>query len=454
MYAIGTLIFYWVMMFVMSKVFIKESSDKDDLLGAGRDFGWKTSSLAIASMWIWAPALFVSSFQGYTNGWVGLFWFIVPNALTLLLFIPFAEKLQSVYPEGYTLVGWMEKKYGKRVKILYLLAMSVVTILSSAVQVVAGANVISMTSGIPYWMAVCLLGLMVASYTHNKGLRISVYSDVTKAVVMVVGALFFSGAIFYYTGWGDLVSGLSGMNKIDHFFTDSGWKVFFSFGLSTSVGLISGTFGDQSFWQLSQSTRKGEIGKSFRIGTAIFASVPILLGLIGVMANGSGFVPQSTEYVNMEIILHYMPAWIIIPFSFMIYGGLLSTLDSNTASISALINEVTDNDKAVFLSPMILIVSAVGIALIPGSFIGRLFLLYGTVRATTTAITMITLKSKMELKEKGVFWGVLASMAVGVPLYLYGNINGMPLIQSLGSILALILSGIISVGYTKWSERT
>ena len=195
-------------------------------------------------------------------------------------------------------------------------------------------------------------------------------------------------------------------------------------------------------------------GKSFRIGTAIFAIVPILLGLIGVMANGSGFVPNNAEYVNMEIILHYMPAWIIVPFSFMIYGGLLSTLDSNTASISALINEVTDDDKAVFLSPMILIVSAVGIALIPGSFIGRLFLLYGTVRATTTAITMLTLKSNIELKEKGVFWGILTSMVVGVPLYLYGNINGVPLIQSLGSILALVLSGIISVGYTKWSERT
>lgn len=454
MYVLVTLLFYWGLMYLLSKRFVQESKDKDDLLGAGKNFSWKTSALAITSMWIWAPALFTSSFQGYQNGWVGLFWFTVPNVLTLLIFIPFAKKLKSVYPKGHTLVGWMEQRYSRRVKILYLIVMSVVTILSSAVQLMAGANIISMNTPLPYWIVVILLGLMTMSYTRNKGLRISVYSDVVKAVVLLVGAFSFALILLYHTGVESLLGGIQGVSEVPHFFSDSGWFVFFSFGLSTSVGLISGTFGDQSFWQLSQSTKASDIGRAFKVGAGLFALVPILLGSIGFMAVGSGFEPVNAEYVNMEILLHYMPNWILIPFAFFIFSGLLSTLDSNTASISALVNEVTDSEKAVFISPLVLIVGAVLIAIIPGTFIGMLFLLYGTVRATTTAITMITLKSnRISLREPGVFWGILASIAFGVPVYLYGNLNGLPLVQSLGSILALVLSGLVAILYTKWDER-
>lgn len=62
-----------------------------------------------------------------------------------------------------------------------------------------------------------------------------------------------------------------------------------SFGLSTAIGLISGPFGDQSFWQRAFSVKKGMIGKAFMVGALLFALVPISMGAMGFIAAGSGF---------------------------------------------------------------------------------------------------------------------------------------------------------------------
>ena len=40
-----------------------------------------------------------------------MFWFLVPNVLCLILFIPFAKRIRKQYPEGITLTGYMTEKY-------------------------------------------------------------------------------------------------------------------------------------------------------------------------------------------------------------------------------------------------------------------------------------------------------------------------------------------------------
>ncbi len=77
------------------------------------------SAMSIAATWIWAPALFVSAEKAYINGVVGVFWFLVPNILCLLIFIPYALKIREQMPKGYTLAGYMEYKYSKRVGNVY-----------------------------------------------------------------------------------------------------------------------------------------------------------------------------------------------------------------------------------------------------------------------------------------------------------------------------------------------
>src|SRR5690348_312029 len=68
---------------------------KKRYLVANRGVGWRPAAFSIAATWIWAPALFVAAQQGYTHGWVGVFWFTVPNVACLVIFAAFASRMRK-----------------------------------------------------------------------------------------------------------------------------------------------------------------------------------------------------------------------------------------------------------------------------------------------------------------------------------------------------------------------
>ena len=105
------LIAYTVIMIVATVVFSKKGNNADNFYVGDRKMGPVKSAMSIAATWIWAPALFTSAQKAYENGLAGLFWFLVPNVICLLLFIPFAKKIRREMPSGITLSGYIYSKY-------------------------------------------------------------------------------------------------------------------------------------------------------------------------------------------------------------------------------------------------------------------------------------------------------------------------------------------------------
>lgn len=64
---------------------------------------------SIASTWIWAPALFVSSQIAYQYGLSGFLMFLIPNVLTLLIFGFVCDKFDIDFSTAVETV----KKVGK-----------------------------------------------------------------------------------------------------------------------------------------------------------------------------------------------------------------------------------------------------------------------------------------------------------------------------------------------------
>ncbi|WP_033100337.1 sodium:solute symporter family transporter [Thermoactinomyces daqus] len=91
--------------------FLRRENTKEDYLAGNRKFGTWSMALSVASTWIWAPALFVSAEKAYSNGIPGLFWFLVPNVLCLLIFIPIAKRIREQMSNGFTLSEYMEHRY-------------------------------------------------------------------------------------------------------------------------------------------------------------------------------------------------------------------------------------------------------------------------------------------------------------------------------------------------------
>lgn len=439
----------------------ERASSKKYFLVANRNLSTVPAAMSVAAAWIWAPALFVSAEKAYTQGWVGLFWFLVPNVLCLVLFSFFAQKIRHLFPEGFTLSGYMKERHSKRVQNLYLIALAGLATCSFAVQLLAGGKIISAISGIPYFWTTVALAAIPVGYTLYSGLKASVVSDYFQMLVIFgIGALIIPWAISSGGGMDTVLAGLNGKTgTFTSLFEGDGLNVFLTFGISATIGLLSGPFGDQSFWQRSFAVKKESVGKAFVLGALLFGIVPLSIGLLGFLAAGLNFQAVNPSQVNFEVVLSLLPSWVAIPFVVLLLSGLVSTLDSNLSSISSLAghdvyerrNGASEEWKG---QPQImkysrlamvgLVVGGIAIANIPGLTVLYLFLFYGTLRASTLLPTIITLL-KRNVSESGVFYGILTSITVGLPIFAYGNLNKITPLIIAGSLITVLASGIITL---------
>lgn len=455
MLGIAVLIAYAALMLGATVIFTKRSQDTTSFHVADRNIGTGVGAMSIAATWIWAPALFVSAEKAYTSGIPGLFWFLVPNALCLILFIPFAKRMRARYPEGITLTGFMAETYrSPKVKGAYSFQLGALAVLSTAVQLLAGGKMLSIVTGVPFWCMTVILAAVAYSYSRFSGLKASVTTDVVQLGIILIGcAILVPWTLGKAGGVGCVLAGLGSITG-DHISltSETGLAVFLSFGLPTAVGLISGPFGDQCFWQRTFAIRKESLGRSFFFGAIIFAIVPMAMGMVGFAAAGSGFAANDSSMVNMEFIMSLLPAWVLAPFMMMALSGLLSTVDSNLCAAASMTTDLQitsklENTDAIRLSRrvmLLLLLVSILIANIPGLTVTHLFLFYGTLRASTLMPTVLTLLDK-KLSANGVFAGIVASLCVGLPVFAVGNIANIAALKTAGSLITVLLSGAVAL---------
>lgn len=178
----------------------------------------------------------------------------------------------------------------------------------------------------------------------------------------------------------------------------------------------------------------------------MFAVVPLSMGILGLIVAGSSIEIKDTSIVNFELIRNALPSGMVVAFLFMLISGLLSTVDSNLCAVASLTTDIKKeiNIKYSKRAMILLLIAGISIANIPKISVTHLFLIYGTLRATTLLPTVMTLK-KVKLSSKGVFFGVLISLIIGLPIFSYGTILNLSLYKTIGSLLTVLLSGIIAI---------
>jgi Na+/proline symporter len=444
---------YAVFMVLVTVFVTRKPKDTLEFHIANRDMGTVQSAFSIAATWIWAPALFVSAERAYLQGTIGLFWFLVPNIFCLILFIPFAERIREQMPQGITLSGFMGERYGTGTKRVYLFQLSALSILSTGVNLLAGASVLTIITGLPFPLLTVILAAIAYSYSQFSGIKASVITDAVQMVLILAACFLFVPWALQRNGIGALVSGLSGPGGgFGNIFSRQGFEVFLSFGLPTAIGLIAGPFGDQNFWQRAFSIRKERIGRAFFGGALAFGIVPLSMGFLGFIARGSGFVPNNAGVVNLELVTGLFPAWTVLPFVFMLISGLLSTVDSNLCAMASLTTDITRSENIAVPRGAMLLNLALGILIanIPGMTITNLFLFYGTLRASTFAPTVMTLQGK---RLRWVAPGVMVSLLAGLPVFAWGTFANLPMAKVAGSLITLGASGAIALTGGRHAER-
>lgn len=457
-YTLIVLLTYAAVMLVATVFMTKREGNIERFCVGNRNVGWGVSALSIAATWIWAPALFTSTENAYTKGFAGLFWFLVPNVICLILFIPYAKRIREEMPEGITLSGYMHEKYrSDSVKNIYLLQLGMLSALSTGVQLLAGSKILSMLTGLPFTAMTAIMAAIAFSYSQFSGIRASILTDAIQMVFMLAASIGF--VAFGMKNGGGLKALLTGLRGATGdagcLFSVRGLEIFLGFGLPTTIGLISGPFGDQCFWQRAFCVKKDRIGRAFLVGALLFGIVPLSMGILGFIGAGMGYEAVDTGVINFELISMLFPDWAVVPFLIMIISGLLSTIDSNLCAVSSLTTDIFRKNTMgkTKLSMILLLTVGIAVANIPGLTVTHLFLMYGTLRASTLLPTVLTLKG-VRLVPQGIVAGVIAAMLIGLPLFGYGNINGIAIYKTAGSLLTVILSGAVALAVTrKWGEN-
>ena len=464
MYGIIVLTVYAIIMMCATVFLTKRETVAEKFHVGDRDMGTLQSAMSVAATWIWAPALFVSAEKAYANGFVGLFWFLVPNVLCLILFIPFAKRIRERMPKGISLAGFMGEQYhSEKVKGIYLFQLGSMSVLSTGVQLLAGGKILSTITGIHMLPMTILLAAIAYSSSQFSGIKASVMTDAVQMTIMLaVCAVLIPWALSMPGNITAMQQGITGVTgEYTSLFSESGMKVLLGFGIPTAIGLFAGPFGDQCFWQRAFSIKENKIRRAFSLGALLFAIVPLSMGVLGFVAAGKGFSPNDTGIVNFELVAQLFPKWVMVPFLFMVVSGLLSTVDSNLCAISSLSAELrcvsrmnnAGKMKAAKLSMLAILAMGILIANIRGVTVTPLFLFYGTLRSATLLPTVFTLTS-VKASARGVFVGIILSLCCGLPLFAYGNIFGIAQYKTLGSLLTVLTAGVASCIITKWEERS
>lgn len=444
---ISFILIFGILTYLVSALVSKnQQHSKSQFLLANRSLGFWESSFSVAATWIWAPALFISAQQAYINGWLGLFWFTVPNILCLILFAFFAEKIKQKFPNGFTLSDYMGSVYSNRVQKTYWFTLIGLTVCAFAVQLLAGGSLISKLTGISFITSTVILAAIPLGYSLVFGLKASVITDFIKMIMILsIGVILIPLTVSSLGGIETVFNGLGGISgKNLNFFSTESLMIFLTFGLPTTIGLLSGPFGDQSFWQRAFATDNSIVKRSFITAAFIFGLVPITMGIIGFLAAGLPLKVDSVQLVNLETIYLALGSIGAGIFFLLVMAGLTSILDSKLCSISSIIgHDLAEKFNLNYLtwsrySMIALTVAALAIANIPDLKILHLFLFYGTFRSATLIPTVLTLLGK-QIDERAVFYGILISIVVGLPIFTYGNMMSSPIWIVTGSLTTLLL---------------
>lgn len=443
---------------------------KEGFLLASRRVGWVLGGFSIASSWIWAPALFVSVQTAYQMGLAGIFWFTVPNVIALLVFAAFAPRIRSRLPQGYTFTQYIKYRLeSDRVHKVFLFPYFFYQLMAVVVQLFAGGSLLSLLTGIPLTTVMPILALIVLIYTLISGFQASVVTDFVRlGLIYLIGIIVLPLVWHAAGGIQAITAGLHGTQGIKNIF-DPG--IAFSFGIVTSIGLIAGSISDQSNWQRAFAVKEGQVVKAFLFGSLLFALVPIGLSTLGFLGANPALhiaLPQGIDssMIGVQTVDTLLPLWAVSLFVIMLLAGLSSALDAGLSAASSLwvadIVKPKGDQEAIRTARY----SMVGITLlgllvslaavyIPNFGLQQLWWIFNTIAACIMVPTVLSLYWD-KLSEKGVFWGVLTSFIVGIPLFIYGNIINKPVWIVGSSLFIVMVSTLFSVLIrrdTPWSGK-
>jgi urea-proton symporter len=428
-----------------------------DFVIAGRKLGFGFGVAGLLSVWTWVVGILMPIAVTYSYGLSGLWWFAVPNGVSVVAVVPFARKLKSLMPHGYTISEFISVRYRKAT-----LARAVVIagILFGAVQAVIinlkGASLVVATIfGMNEGAVAVIASIAILTYTVLGGLWASVSTSTLMAFFLLVPSAIVAVATLGHVGGADAVWQAVASQGND-LLSVTRYDAFENFGVTFTLGLITATIAGQEFWQVAWGLRENELGRSFFWGGGLYYPIALCLGVIGLVGIALNVdltrdLAGDPAAIGPFLISHLgLPTWIVILFVVIVLSACYSTCDGALAAVSS-ISAVdiikplfpTISEKSLFtwtrLSMVITVILSIAVVLSGIDFVS---LLLGT-SAIRGAILMPLILSIAwrKMNAAAFIWGTIAALVIGIPVMIsFGEVVSTPTIVIVSTIVPIIIA--------------
>lgn len=427
----------------------------DDYIAAGRRIGLGFGVGAVIAVWTWSVAVLTSSAVAYSYGISGLFWFVVPNGLAIMLLAPFALHLRRKLPAGYTIIQFIKERFRNPLATLGVLAVVIFTagmaILLNSLGVVIVLNTIF---GIQPLAALLAALIVVTIYSYFGGLWTSAITGTINTLLLSVPATIVVLFALAKVGGPELVfSKVAALGP--QYFEFTRGDTALGFGIATALGLLAVPVVDQSLWQKVWAVKPDRLARTFLWAGAWFYPIPIAVGLLGFVGLSLGVaVPQhigDPAAVGPFVISHIgLPVALVALFTLVILNAAFSSIDGAFSGLTSVVAvdivkplwpEVSE--KVLFLISRLSIVLAsviVGIVVLLGlQFVDLLLFMFAVQIAFAIPIALAIFWPRFTVTA---FIAAIAlSLGIGLPIRLsYPEPWGTVAIFAISLVVSVVVS--------------
>jgi SSS family transporter len=332
----------------------KQQNGQDYYLGGNRVSPWATGLSTMATQCSTNSLLGAPAFVIAVGGLLWLqYELAVPLAMigVMLFLLPFFRQRNVI-----SVYEYLEHRFGPGSRTMLSVLFQFLRAFSTGVTVYGISIVIQALVGVPFWVAVLLLGAVTVIYDFLGGIRAVIYSDVVQMVVLYVGiAVCFVMALKLVGGWETMWQAFPAdkARAIDL----SGWGFREGETFTFWPMLIGGFFLYLSYYGCDQTQAQRELSTpsaddtnmSLFINGILRFPLVVTYCLVGVaigafIARNPAFLeslpvgPNGGPNYNMAVptfCLRYLPHGVIGLIMVSLFAAAMSSLDSTINSLSA-----------------------------------------------------------------------------------------------------------------------
>jgi Na+/proline symporter len=418
-----------------------------NLLFADRSLKLASTGLAINSHWFWAIAIFISPAVAYNWGIIGLLWFTIPNALSLVIVGMLANKFRKSHPDRFSFTEYVREKYGRSVSVLLYIMYTCIAfagILLGFTAIFKFFSFLDIKNFIEPIYVVLFFGLITLLFSMKGGIRTSIFTGATQTILWLA----FLSVMSFQILTSDLDFNLltNGKNNLETVFNV---PFLTGFAVSFLISILVGGTSHGMMWQKSCSIPRENIIPSFTIAACLFGIMCFMMGSLGLFAQASGLTINSAETSQMASILFLTGGAGLLVFGTLLIGQTATVVDSCLNYFSSINSIEWFGSDSVFFARVSMFTFFIIAWLLTWLEleVWTIFMLMSALRITMF-IPIVSMVNQIEFNTRLSSIILLIGVVGAVYLSLYARLNQLPIFNMYSSVFAIIFgAGCMLVTY-------